>query len=184
MVWADRKAGTSGEEERSLGPRNDVLTTSKAVTLRGGQRIIALSLADLSNIPWDSAYICDYIDDIHDHWHHLFINAVDQHLPFKKKYIEGDQLPWITLEIYSAISRRDILFRKFKGNKSDDNWEQFKKQRNLAAALKRLRNPISFRLLLNVPTLVNSGKKIQAFITFQRYSKTTYTTFGGRMVDY
>lgn len=132
-------------------------------------------LADLSNIPWDSAYICDYIDDIHDHWHHLFINAVDQHLPFKKKYIEGDQLPWITLEIYSAISRRDILFRKFKGNKSDDNWEQFKKQRNLATALKRLRERLR---------LVNSGKKIQAFITFQRYSKTTYTTFGGRMVDY
>ena len=122
-----------------------------------------------SNIPWDSAYIYDYIDDIHDHWHHLIINAVDQHLPFKKKYIEGDQLPWITLEIYSAISRRDILFRKFKGNKSDDNWEQFKKQRNLATALKRLRERLR---------LVNSGKKIQAFITFQRYSKTTYTTFG------
>ena len=132
-------------------------------------------LADLSNIPRDSAYIYDYIDDIHDHWHHLFINAVDQHLPFKKKYIEGDQLPWITLEIYSAISRRDILFRKFKGNKSNDNWEQFKKQRNLATALKRLRERLR---------LVNSGKKIQAFITFQRYSKTTYTTFGGRMVDY
>ena len=132
-------------------------------------------LADLSNIPRDSAYIYDYIDDIHDHWHHLFITAVDQHLPFKKKYIEGDQLPWITLEIYSAISRRDILFRKFKGNKSDDNWEQFKKQRNLATALKRLRERLR---------LVNSGKKIQAFITFQRYSKTTYTTFGGRMVDY
>ena len=132
-------------------------------------------LADLSNIPRDSAYIYDYIDDIHDHWHHLFINAVDQHLPIKKKYIEGDQLPWITLEIYSAISRRDILFRKFKGNKSNDNWEQFKKQRNLATALKRLRERLR---------LVNSGKKIQAFITFQRYSKTTYTTFGGRMVDY
>ena len=24
-------------------------------------------LADLSNIPWDSAYICDDTDDIHDH---------------------------------------------------------------------------------------------------------------------
>ena len=29
-------------EERGLGPRNDVLTTCKAVTLRGVQRIIAL----------------------------------------------------------------------------------------------------------------------------------------------
>ena len=30
-----------GGERRGLGPRNDVLTTCKAVTLREGQRIIA-----------------------------------------------------------------------------------------------------------------------------------------------
>lgn len=42
MVWADRKVGTSGEEEGGPGPRNDVVTTCRAVTLRGGQRIIAL----------------------------------------------------------------------------------------------------------------------------------------------
>ena len=94
-------------------------------------------LADLSKIPWDSAYIYDDIDDIYDHWHHLFIKVVDQHLPFKRKYIRGNQLPGITLEISSAISRRNILFRKFKRNKSDDNWEQFKKQRSLATPLKR-----------------------------------------------
>ena len=34
--------GGGGEgQRRGLGPRNDVLTTSKAVTLRCGQRIIA-----------------------------------------------------------------------------------------------------------------------------------------------
>ena len=95
-------------------------------------------LADLSDIPWDSAYICDDTDDIHDHWHHIFIKVVDQRFPFKKKYIGDDQLPWITLEIYFAISRGNIFFRKFEGNKSDDNWEQFKKQRNLVAPLKGL----------------------------------------------
>ena len=93
-------------------------------------------LSDLSKIPWDSAYIYDDIDDIYHHWHHLFIKVVDQHLPFKRKYIRGNQLPGITLEISSAILRRNILFRKFKRNKSDDNWEQFKKQRNLVTALK------------------------------------------------
>ena len=31
-----------GEESRGLGPRNDVLTTCKAVALRGGQRIITV----------------------------------------------------------------------------------------------------------------------------------------------
>ena len=30
----------SGGKRRGLGPRNDVLTTCKAVTLHGGQRII------------------------------------------------------------------------------------------------------------------------------------------------
>ena len=94
-------------------------------------------VADLGKIPWDSAYIYDDIDDIYEHWHHLFINVVDQHLPFKKKYIRGDQLPWITPEVSSAISRRNILFRKFKSNPSDDNWNQFKKQRNLVTTLKR-----------------------------------------------
>ena len=34
--------GGGGGERRGQGPRNDVLTTCTAVTLRGGQRIIAL----------------------------------------------------------------------------------------------------------------------------------------------
>ena len=34
--------GRGGGVRRGLGPRNDVVTTCKAVTLRGGQRIIAL----------------------------------------------------------------------------------------------------------------------------------------------
>ena len=31
-----------GEKRRGLGPRNDVLTTCKAVTLLGGQRVISV----------------------------------------------------------------------------------------------------------------------------------------------
>ena len=34
--------GGGGEEETRSGPRNDVLTTCKVVTARGGQRIIAV----------------------------------------------------------------------------------------------------------------------------------------------
>ena len=40
-------------------------------------------LANLRKISWDTAYIYDGIDDIYEHWYHLFINVVDQHLPFK-----------------------------------------------------------------------------------------------------
>ena len=34
--------GGGGGERRGLGPRNDVLTTCKAVTLLGGQRVIGV----------------------------------------------------------------------------------------------------------------------------------------------
>lgn len=50
-------------------------------------------IADLGKIPWDSAYIYNDIDDIYEHWHHLFINVVDQHLPFKKKTSEAISCP-------------------------------------------------------------------------------------------
>ena len=33
---------SQGGKRRGLGPRNDILTTCKAVTPRGGQRIIAV----------------------------------------------------------------------------------------------------------------------------------------------
>ena len=36
-----RISSTGGGKRRGLGPRNDVLTTCKAITLRDGQRIIA-----------------------------------------------------------------------------------------------------------------------------------------------
>lgn len=57
----------------------------------------------------------------------MFINVVDQHLPFENKYLRGDQMPWITPGISSAISGRKILFKKIKRNKSDNNWEKFRK---------------------------------------------------------
>ena len=37
-----RGAGGGGWERRGMGPRDDVLITCKAVTLRGGQRTIAV----------------------------------------------------------------------------------------------------------------------------------------------
>ena len=36
------RPGGGGGGRRGLGPRNDLRTTCKAVTLRGGQRIVAL----------------------------------------------------------------------------------------------------------------------------------------------
>ena len=80
-------------------------------SMKGFDRDCYLAELIISKMPWDSVHKYDDIDDIYKHWHHLYIELVDQHLPFEKKYIRGDQLPWITPEISSAISRRNILIK-------------------------------------------------------------------------
>ena len=42
LLFIGRYQGGGGGKRRGLGPRNDVLTTCKAVTLSDGQRIIAV----------------------------------------------------------------------------------------------------------------------------------------------
>ena len=46
-INCNSQGGGGGGERRDLGPRNDVLTTCKAVTLRGGQRIIPVFFPQL-----------------------------------------------------------------------------------------------------------------------------------------
>ena len=42
LMWRGRRGGGGVGKRRDLGPRIDVLTTCKAVTLRGGQRVIGV----------------------------------------------------------------------------------------------------------------------------------------------
>ena len=62
-------------------------------------------LADLKRVPWSSAYTFDNADDVWAHWRTLFKDVLDQHVPLKKKWIRGDQLPWIS---------PDLLLLKFR----------------------------------------------------------------------
>ena len=82
------------------------------------------------------AYVYDNVDDICEQWYQLFNNVLNQHMPHKKKFIRGYQLPWITPEISSAISKCNILLRKCKNNRTQENWENYKKQRNIVTTLK------------------------------------------------
>ena len=92
-------------------------------------------LDDLSKIPWDTAHIYDNVDAICEHWYHLFTDVVDQHMLHKMKFIRGGHFPWITPEISSAISKRNILLKKLKKNRTQDNWENYKKQRKIVVTI-------------------------------------------------
>ena len=94
-------------------------------------------LADLGDVPWDTAYVFENADDIWDHWVKLYTAVLDKHAPVKKKRIRGDQLPWITPQLQKEISYRNRLFKLHKRNPSQLSWETFRKQRNKVTALKR-----------------------------------------------
>ena len=58
-------------------------------------------------------------------------------MPIKKKWVRGDQLPWITPDIQREISRRNRMFKEHVKNPTKTSWEEFKKQRNKVMSLKR-----------------------------------------------
>ena len=67
-------------------------------------------LNDLKTVPWSTAYIYDDVDDLWHHWAKLYNEVLDKHAPIKKKWVRGDQLPWITPQIQREISRLNRLF--------------------------------------------------------------------------
>ena len=103
-------------------------------------------LQDLCSVPWDSAFIYDDIKDISAHWYKLFIGVIivsrgdstyfgviDRHAPFKKKLVRGNTVSWIHQKLFK------LLTRKFNKNKTSENWETYRKQRNnyFVTSLKR-----------------------------------------------
>lgn len=55
-----------------------------------------------------------------------------------KKLIRGNKLPWFTPKIAQAITIRNKLHKKFPKIKSEDNWETYRKRRNIVTSMKRI----------------------------------------------
>ena len=94
-------------------------------------------LSDLRNVPWDSAYIYDNIDDIRAHWSGLYKQVLDEHAPVKRIQLRNNQLPWISPDIQKQIRIRNRLYKKFRRAPTDSNWYKYKEQRNRVTGLKR-----------------------------------------------
>jgi len=82
-------------------------------------------------------YLNDNIDNVWEQWSTKYKEVLDQHVPVKKKWIRGDQLPWINPEILREISLRNKLFKHHKQNACEQSWLAFKIQRNKVTSLKR-----------------------------------------------
>ena len=123
-------------------------------------------------------YTFDSADDIWAHWRTLFKDVLDQHVPLKKKWIRGDQLPWISADLLREISHRNKLFKRHKRNPTSTSWNDYKRQRNKPVtslkrnALKRfccdaslsVRHPGEFWRKMKPLSPTSSGKNIQSVI--------------------
>ena len=94
--------------------------------------------ADLTTIPWDSAFVYDDINDIWSHWYKLYKDTIDKHVHILKKRVRVKQLPWINAQIKKGIRRRNKLYKIYRCNRSGETWSNYRVQRNLVTKLKQI----------------------------------------------
>ena len=65
------------------------------------------------------------------------IDILDEHAPFKQIHIRVKQVLYMTEEWRKAIRHRNKLWRIFSRKRTDENYEQYKRQRNKCTSLRR-----------------------------------------------
>ena len=70
-------------------------------------------LSSLSDIPWDTAYTFDDVNDIWCHWKSLLKQAIDHHAPLncKRVKLKSNHLPWINPAIQKQMRVRIFCIR-------------------------------------------------------------------------
>ena len=66
-----------------------------------------------------------------------FLEAIDKHAPLKKKFVRGNQAPFMNREFQKAIYTRTRLKNKYWRDPSRENELAYKKQRNLCVSIRR-----------------------------------------------
>ena len=64
-----------------------------------------------------------------------FLQVIDRQAPFKTKTICGNQAPFMTKELSKAIMTRSRPRNIYSHNKTAENWELLRRQRNLCSSL-------------------------------------------------
>ena len=92
---------------------------------------------DLSVAPFHVSQVFDDVDD--QIWFHnsLLSNVIDKNAPKKQKIITLKQLPYMNDQLRKAINVKAAMKRKYLKISSQNNWEKYRKQRNLVNKLKK-----------------------------------------------
>ena len=93
--------------------------------------------ADVQNIPFHISYVFDDPDDVYWAHEYLLKEVIDEHVPMKERRSKTNKPPFMNCELRRAVYAKRMLRNKYRKCRSPENWENYRKQRNLVTKLKR-----------------------------------------------
>ena len=67
-----------------------------------------------------------------------FLELLNSQAPIKTKYIRGNNQPYMTKTLRKAIMTRSKLRNKYNTQRSHENWQSYKKQRNFCVKMHKI----------------------------------------------
>lgn len=89
---------------------------------------------DILKIPWNDIYYLPSIDVKVRRLTDMILELFSQHAPLKTIKVTKPPAPWLTEILKEILKVRDKALRKYKGNRTQQNWENYKQCRNFALA--------------------------------------------------
>ena len=60
-----------------------------------------------------------------------YLRILDKHAPMKQRYIRANNIPFMNRTLHKVFTQRTRLQNRYNKNGTADNWEAFRRQRNL-----------------------------------------------------
>ena len=79
----------------------------------------------------------DDVNKVYYNFQAAFVDVIDKHIPMEKRRSIITPAHYMNKELRGAIYKQKMYHNKFLQNKSDANWEVYRKQRNLVTKIKR-----------------------------------------------
>ena len=106
-----------------------------------------------------------------------FQRVLDKHAPMKKRYIRANDSPFMNRTLRKAFMLRARLKNRYNKNKTADNWDAFRRQRNFCVKLSR-KTKRDFYNQLDISEVTENKKfwkTVKPFISDKRSSKSRIT---------
>ncbi|PFX12937.1 hypothetical protein AWC38_SpisGene23032 [Stylophora pistillata] len=84
--------------------------------------------------------VAEMFDDVNDKLYVfdcLYEDILDEHAPLKQVRIRGNQVPFMNEQWRKAIRQKNRLWKRFIRERTDTNYELYKRQRNICTSLRR-----------------------------------------------